>query len=286
MSRYDYPDASQAVITPITEEELAQRLDRDDVRIRLFRGRYWRTRRGWWEPVHPLARLVRHEIGRPGLAWGYRAALEDASPSVADAAIPVHLMADVVGWSEASLPRDARRSVRRAASSGIRIVRLTDVRLLADQGYAIALDWSRRVPLPVAMPSRDAYVAGLERSMANGRLMLAAVIDDRLVGYSSARAVDDVAYFQEIKVATEDLRLGVTAALDRATILAIQRDPAVRWASMGPHEPEWPTLTTFKNRNGFPVVSVPAVAWIAKPVELYLRARRPLSWYRLSGRAS
>jgi hypothetical protein len=284
MPRYDYPDAAAAVIAPITEEQLAQQLDRDGVRIRRFLGRFWRTRRGWWEPVHQLARLARDEIGRPGPGWGYRAVLDEDARGSSNATIPVHLLADVAGWSEDSLPRDARRSVRRAAAGGVRIVHVTDVRLLADQGHGVALDWSRRVGPPASTPERDGYVAAEERRLADGRLVLAALVDDRLVGYASAWAVGDVAYLHESKVATDDRRLGVTAALDLETLRAIRRQPEVGRASMGLHEPEWPTLTTFKSRIGFPVVQVPSFLWVAKPVELLIRARRPLAWYRLAGR--
>jgi hypothetical protein len=286
MPRYDYPDAATATVQPIAEEDLAVRLERDGASVRRFRGRFWRGSRGWWEPVHQLARLSSEEIGRPGLGWGYRAVLAEGDEALANATLPVHLMDDVASFSEDALPRDARRNVRRAWANGVHIVQVTDIRLLADQGHAVALDWSRRVGPPAGSPSAADYLRAVERRLAGGGLVLAALVDDRLVGYSAISAVDHVAYLQEIKVTTAALAWGVTAALDVASMLAIQRNPTLTWASMGLHEPEWPSLTSFKTRNGFPVVAVPARAWLLAPAGRALRFRRPLAYYRLTGRGS
>jgi hypothetical protein len=272
------------VIRRLTEEELARQLIGHGAHVRTFRGRWWRRHRGWWEPVHRLALLRRTEIRLPGPAWGYRASLAEADAGIANATFPVHLMSDLTAHDPASLPRDSRRAVRRAERQGVRIVRLTDIRLLAEQGHQLVLDWHRRVGPRTAAPTLEGFLAEEGRHLADDWLVLGAIEGDRLLGYSTAWAVDDIAYLHEVKVATAEVRRGITAALNVAELDVLRRTGGIRRVTIGLHEPEKPSLTLYKTRNGFPVVQVPSRAWMALPAEILMRARRPLAYYRMTGR--
>ncbi len=286
MPRYDYPDVSLAVIQPLTEEQLAAQRARNGEKVRLVHGRYWReTLRGFFEPIHWLARLAPDEATRPALGWGFRAVLDEKHAATATASLPLHLIGDLSTYEEATLPGDARRAIRRLARQGVRIVHVTDPRILRDQGYDILLDWRQRVGRPGSARSRDDYLAEFDKRVSDpGWLTLAAIEGDRLLGYQTAFAVDDVAYLHEIKVATTALSRGLTAVLDFETMRVLKGTDSVRRATIGLHEPEKPSLTAYKVRHGFPVVQVPARVWMLKPAELLLRWRSPMAYYRLTGR--
>jgi len=288
MSRYDYPDASLATIAPLTEEQLAGQRARAGDKVRFAHGRYWREfGSGFWEALHWLARMTEGEARRPGPCWGYRATLDDAAADGANASLPLHLIVDIAAHDESALPRDARYDLRRLARRGVRIVQLTDMRLFGDQGYEVMLDWRRRVGLAGPTPTRERYLQDVGRRLADdGWLVLAGIEDDRLLGYMTAWAVDDSAYLHESTVAAVGLGLGLSNALNVEAVQVLKRSGKVVRVTTGVHQPEMPSLTAYKIRHGFPVVHVPSRAWMVKPLDLILRARRPLAYYRLTGRGS
>jgi hypothetical protein len=226
------------------------------------------------------------EARLPGPGWGFRTALDDASRGQANASIPLHLVPDVDRYDESVLPRDARRAIRRMTRRSIRIVHVTDMRVLVDQSYPVAEDWYRRVDRPTPMPSQERHLADLERRLADPSWMVLAAIDaeDRLLAYQLSWAIDDAGYLWEIKVASDALRLGITAVLDYEAVRTFQRAGSIRRITAGLHQPEKATLTAYKVRHGFPVVQVPARAWILGPVGALMRRRRPEAYYRLTGR--
>jgi hypothetical protein len=287
VSRYDYPDAATSVVQPTTEERFAAELSAGGTSLRLAHGRWWREiGRGFFESLHWLAGMNASEARRPGACWGYRTALDEASVGAANASVPLHMVPDIEGYHQSRLPRDAQRAIKRVARQSIRIVHLTDMRVLRDQSYPIAQDWYGRVDRSAPMPSPEAHFADLERRLADPSWLVFAAIDrdDRLLGYQLSWAIDDAGYLWEIKVASQALRLGVTAVLDYEAVRAFQRTGSIRRITAGLHQPEKPTLTTYKVRHGFPVVQVPARAWFLPPMGALMRIRRPGAYYRLTGR--
>jgi hypothetical protein len=287
VSRYDYPAATSAVVTPTTEERLAADLAAAGTPLRLAHGRWWRRiGRGFYESLHWLAAMSAAEARRPGLCWGYRTALDEGSHAASNGSIPLHMVPDVEGYGESRLPRDAQRAIRRMTRRSIRIVHVTDMRVLVDQSYPIAEDWYRRVDRSAPMPSRERHLAYLERHLADPSWLILAAIDadDRLLGYQLSWSIDDAGYLWEIKVASDALRLGVTAVLDFEAVRAFQRAGTIHRITAGLHQPEKVTLTTYKVRHGFPVIQVPARAWMMAPIGALMRRRRPDAYYRLTGR--
>jgi hypothetical protein len=286
MTPYDYPDVSLASVTPITEERLAELLAGQGVAVRQVRGRWWREHaRGFLEPVHRLAELSAPEARRPGLCWGYRAALTGDAIDRANAVLPMHLIANVAAHDEAVLPSDARKYHRRQTRRGIRIVHATDLRVFREQGYELMLEWRRRIARRGGAPTREAFMTGLERRTAdNGWLNLAALHGDRLLGFSHCYVVDGVAYLEILMVGPDGIAIGLPSRLDFEVIQVLRRTGAASRATSGVHQPEMPGLTAFKARHGFPVVGVPSRFWMAPPLDLWMRLRRPLTYYRLTGR--
>jgi hypothetical protein len=283
---HDYPSASNATVHPIGEDDLARELLRDGQRLRFAHGRHWRDAgHGFFEPVHWLARFLTADAQPPGRCLGFRYALDGTSSDQADGSLPVHLLTDVAGYREERLPHDARRYLRRLPSTGVRLVWVTDARLMRDQGYEVMMDWRRRVGRMRFAPDRERFIRSMERRLDDGSwLVLAGVRDGRLLGFMTAQVVDDTAYLYESKIATEGLRYRLSSALDHAAILAFQRGGSVSQVSAGLHQPELPGLTAYKLRQGFPVVHIATRVHVAKPVALFLRYRHPMKYYRMTGR--
>jgi hypothetical protein len=256
------------------------------VLVRPPHGRWWREHaRGFFEPVHRLAALSVAEARRPGRCWGYRAALRAADVGAASAILPVHLVADIGSHDESALPSDARKDHRRQARQGIRIVQATDQRLFHDQAFELMLEWWPRIARRGHPPGRDRFLAALElRTTENGWLNLAALDGDRLLGFSHSQVVDGTAYLEVQVVGSEGLAMGIAGRLDFEAIQVYRRTGTAHQATSGVHQPEMPGLAAFKTRHGFPVVGVPSRFWMAPPMDLFVRWRRPLTYYRLTGR--
>jgi hypothetical protein len=284
MSQYDYPDCSQATIKPMSEEQLAERLARKGDRIRYSKGRYWRARpRGFYLPAYSLARLSIDEARRPAPGWGFVAGLDEGSRDAANARIPMHLMSDVASFSDANVTRNTRSARRRLQRLGYRFVVVTDERLLRDQGYDVYREWRQRMGAWV--PDREAFVARITEKVRNPAWLIVGALDgDRLMGFTVAWAVDDTAYLDYFAYVDDARKLRLSAVMNYELAAALRNTGVVRQATPGIARPEFPGPTIFKVEQGYPIVHVPARLSILPPVAWYLRARRPLEYYRLTGR--
>jgi hypothetical protein len=88
---------------------------------------------------------------------------------------------------------------------------------------------------------------------------------------------------EEIFVATDALRTGIGTGLYVETIVAGMRSGAVREVCNGLHTPEDPDLCHFKEGLGFRLAHLPARSVIPAPIRAFIRARRPATYYRLTG---
>jgi hypothetical protein len=247
-------------------------------------GCHWRSAYpGFFQPVHLLARVQASAVRRPArLCWGFRAALPGEEAHRANASIPLHILADVRGFSEASLCRNRRSDLRRSRRL-VEFRQLGSPALLFEQGHAVYMSAVRRLGHWPAL-SEAAYHRRLARRVAHGpRLLIAGLVEGRLRGYLDSYAIDDVLYTDQIFVATDALRTGIGTGLYVETLLAAARHGAIREVCNSLHRPENPSLGHFKAGLGFRVVQVPALASIRAPMRRYLRVHRPATWYRLTG---
>jgi Acetyltransferase (GNAT) domain len=276
--------AAEAVVRSLSETELtAWRRDRGE-RVVERKGRHWRmSRPGFWEPVHWLARIPAAEARRPTPCLGFRAVIRDEDSAAATGALSAHVLAPVGDWGPHRLSRNRRYRLGKA-SRAVELVELTGPALLAEQGHDVAVSSLTRTGA-AAVPSREAYVAGLARDDVGERLtFLAGLVDGRLAGYLGGWAVDGTAYFQRLHIRTEALATQVGTALVFAFVEACQRGGDVREVVNGLHSPEDETLTAYKERIGFPVRRFPARVWFVPGALPALRRLRPHVAYRLTGR--
>ena len=98
-----------------------------------------------------------------------------------------------------------------------------------------------------------------------------------------AYAVDGVLYTHELFVATEFVRTGIGTGLYVETMMLGAKTGSIREICNGIHAPERPGIEAFKDSLGSAVVQVPARVSLPAPIRAYIRRRRPLACYRLTG---
>jgi Acetyltransferase (GNAT) domain len=276
--------AAEAVVRSLSEPELATWRRGRGERVVERDGRHWRmSRPGFWEPIHWLARLPAAEARRPVPCLGFRAVLREEDAGAANGSLSAHVLAPAADWGPHLLSKNRRYRLRKALRS-LELVELTGPALLEEQGHEVIASSLVRTGAG-AVPSREAYVAGLARDDVGGRLtFLAGLADGRLAGYLGGWAVDGTAYFQRLHIRTEALASQVGTALVFAFVEACQRGGDVREVVNGLHSPEDEGLTVYKQRIGFPVRRYPARVWLVPGALPVLRRLRPHAAYRLTGR--
>jgi hypothetical protein len=276
---------TRQTLEALTADERAEQLRRDGDTIRSIAGRPWRVHGpGLLAPVHWLWRLDDADELPKGRI-GYRCALGPSLRSMATGAIPLHVMQDLEAYDPRSLPKSLRNYLNALPRRGVRIERVSDPETLASEGYEVMLDWRRRVDGIGPTPSPERHRVRISRAVSDkGWVVVAGFQEDRLVGYATGYVVERAAYLDTNVVATEALRLGVSNGLDQALLEAFREVPGVTEVWAGFHEPQRAGLTTFKVRQGFPVVMVPARHCLPAPLEALIRRARPLTYYHWTGR--
>jgi len=157
-------------LTVMTEAGLAALRREDGIRVQTSVGRQWgEIFRGFYQPIHLLARLRRAEIRRPTLAcWGYRAALTDEDAGSANASMPVHLLSDVGHFTEAALDRNRTRDLRKCRQE-VEIRRERDPALLVDQGYAVFMSAQRRTDFYSRPATEAEFRLRMEQQVSEAR---------------------------------------------------------------------------------------------------------------------
>lgn len=281
------PPVANPAVRNLSDAELAamQLAEGDRVAVRGVTA--WRsTFPGFYQPARLTARLRIADVGRPTPAcWGVRAALAEADAAAANGTMPLYLLDTPDGFGEEVLSRNRRSDLRRCRRL-VTFHTLRDSSLLDEQGHGVFMSAVERLgywrPL-----SATAYRARVARRMAHGsRLVVAGLIDGRLAGYLDAYAAEGTLFPEEIYLATDALRTGIgtglyVAILEHATVAA-----GIREVCNGLHTPEDPDLCRFKESLGFHVVQLPAAVRIPAPIGTWIRARRPATYYRLTGRST
>lgn len=279
-------DAADAQLVPMTEAELASDPP-GRWRTVVHRGRHWReTFPGLFEPIHPMARLTAWEATRPSpRCWGYHAALVESSAAGANAAMPMHLLADLDGFRIESLSANRRYHLRRSQRQ-VTCVQLVGVGRLESEGYEVFRSAQGRTGNPYrSIESRSALLDEMAWYASRpSAIILAGLVDDRLGGWIAGYAVDGTAYIEIVDLATEALSTHIGTGLHMAFIEACRRSPGIREIAHSPHIPEDRALVVFKEGIGFPVVQVSSRAWLLPGADTLVRWRKPFLHYRLTGK--
>ncbi|PPS39866.1 hypothetical protein B1A85_21730 [Chroococcidiopsis sp. TS-821] len=269
----------------MTELEMATWRHQQGFHIILHRDRYWeKIRPGFYQPVHLLARLSAEQATKPtSLCWGFRAALSEADIAGSNGSIPVHLLSDLNNYDLQNFSSNRRHNLRRCQKR-VKIVELTDTEILHHQGYEVVFSAAKRTQYLKA-PSKQEYLANLKHFIApKHRLVLAGIIGDKLGGYISGYAVDGVAYFENLYVATEVLTTNINSGLVYEFVQVCRRSGKIREVVNGLHSREDRALCVYKESIGFPVKQIPGKVVLNPIVSSLIHKRYPHVYYRLTGK--
>jgi hypothetical protein len=269
----------------LTEDAFAKWLRERGARLVSHRGRWWkRSLRGFYEPVHWLARLTCDEATAPAVSrWGFRANLDDAFASSANGSIPLFWLPDLAGYDEHRLSSNRRNQLRRCRKR-VQIVELSDPDLLRDQGYEVCASSLSRTAYR-QVPPREAYLHDVAADVHCGRrLVLAGLVDERLAGYVIGYAVDGIAYLDDVTISTEAMSSYMGIGLHFEFAQACRRSSGITMLVHGLHSREDAPLCTFKVGMGFAVRHVPTRVRINPLAGSVIRRRYPDKYYRLTGR--
>jgi hypothetical protein len=273
----------EADVHVLTEEELGQwRRERGD-RIVRHQGRLWVSNRGFCRLLHFTATIPARAASRPTpTCWAFHASLTEADSGLANAVSPVHLAEDLASFDERRLGSTERKHLRRCRQT-IRLVRIDDPDLLLSQGWEIFSQNARRLRLYRHVTER-AYLASVRALVSDRRMLLFGAMDgDRLLGYLETYAVEDTAYFPQVRLTDDALSRHVSGFLLFEAAQFYRRSGKVAQVSPGLPLLQRPGVSEFKTRWGMPIVEMPARFWAPAPSRALLSAVRPNSLYWATG---
>lgn len=279
-------DISQPILIPTTEAELAREYRTKGSQIICHQGRYWISKNsyGFYKPVHMLARLKLEQATRPTpLCLAFRSALHEDDASAANGSIPVHLISDPAGYDLESLSSNRRSQIRRCWKR-VKIVQLTDLTLLQEQGYEVLRSSLERTKYYIKLPSIEEYRSAIAAYTTDKyRIAIAGIVDGKLGGYCYGTAIDGTAYLDYIHLATEALPTNISSGLTFEFVRACSRSGKIREVVHSPHVPEDQGLVAYKEAMGFRVTHIPARVEMNPIVAKFLRWKYPHKYYRFTG---
>jgi Acetyltransferase (GNAT) family len=278
----DWQDLSAATLTRMTEGECSQWRQRQGAHVIQYGDRYWQEiRPGFYQPIHLLARLSAEQATRPTLwSWGFRAALQEADASAANASIPLHILSNLEEYTLPNLPKKLRWHINKCQKQ-VKIVALTNAKLLAEQGYDVLRSALMRTQY-TKIPSLADYLASLSDYVTPQRFVLAGSIDGRLGGYLTGYAIDHTAYMDDRVIATEALKTDIGSGLTYEFVQVCRRS-GIREIVSGQHCREDEALCAFKQKMGFSLKLIPFKVQIQPAIAKLIRWSHPHAYYRLTG---
>ncbi len=273
-----------ARLPELTEAQCAEWQDIRGRRPVEHLGRWWMESRPFvFQPVHHLARLTPDEATRPARRCiGFRARLIDDAADRSDACLPAHTLPDPQSYDMSRLSQTPRRYLRQGMRA-VDIVALESPDLILDQGYEVASAAHARDP-GIGLPPIAQFKRNIESYFPGRGVILAAVRDQRLLGFSMTFAVDRAAYHDMVYVNNEGLAARASICLFHAFATLVSRQPALVEVMHGLHVRDDLGLNEFKRRIGLVVSPLPARAWFAPGPDQFLRRVRPHQYYRFTGR--
>jgi len=239
----------------------------------------------FWQPVHWLARLPAAEVDKPHrMCLGFASTVRAEDEGSVQGRMPLHLLsgADLDAYDITLLPAKRRNQLRKAWKT-VEIVQVIDASPHLRPLYDVTCNAISRFR-GGKLPEYERLAAGLTRRLREDRDLLAAgFVDGQLAGYFLLSCVDDVAYIDQVMLATEYLSTDIGTGLTYETVMILKRQRRVRYAVYGLHSVEKPSLTRFKDAMGFNVVAWPVKYSLSPLLRRYLSWRAPEKLYRVTG---
>jgi hypothetical protein len=253
-------------------------------RVARHQSRVWeQVRPGFYQPVHVLGPLAQSELSRPAIAcWGYRAVVPPGSET--ETRLVVYLIDDLAGYDEGVLTSKRRGTLRRAQRSALRLVPLENDSLLQRDGYEVCLSAYDRFGFGTK-PTPEQYAQRLtDQHVGDRSCGVAAVLDDRLVGYILAHVIEGTSYGEDFHVHTDALRTNASTALLYEMLQLLRQSRVVTRVFNGVVCREDEGLDTFKTSMGFVHTAFPTRVHLWPGAGPLLRRCRPNRYERLTGK--
>lgn len=275
--------ALKSILQPMTEAEHARYLEKGGVKVVRNHDRYWKAHRsGFYYPTHEMARLSREEAVRPSsLCWGFRTSLREEDASFSTGTLPVHLISDLPGYGLQSLKQSRRTGVRKFYKM-VEVIELTSPDLLREQAYEIVVSDHARHGFG-KLPSREEYMATMERFFEWNMVVLAGMVDGKLGGFAAVLGVGSTAYIEEIMVPIEMKHTNMASGLIYELVQVCKRSPDIKEVCHALHVREDEPLSYFKEDLGFKVIHIPSRCWLLPFVKDIIGRKRPHTFYRFYG---
>ncbi len=285
MANRIYRDAGEAVMTSLSETQLAQWLREQGASVLEHRGRYWKAfPNGFYRSLHWMSRMRTKEAERPSpLCWGFRTALAAGDSGAANSSIPVNLLTDLAGYDLSCLsPR--RRTKIRSCLKKVRMVEVLRPDLILKQGYAVYLSAQERHGYGRRLSPQRFRQHVMQYFNPRRGMIFAGLIGERLGGFIETDAVEGTAYIKGVHIASEALSSNLGTGLLYELLQVFAQSGNIREVVHGLHTSENASLSEFKSGMGFSVVYVPSRVWFAPMMGQAIRWLRPHAYYRLTGK--
>jgi hypothetical protein len=277
------PSKLTSTLHSLTEAEHAKYLSAGGERVIESRGRYWLSQSGFYYPTHELARLNSEEAVRPSsLCWGFRTSLRDEDAAFSTGTLPVHLLSDLSGYGLESLKQNRRTKIRKFWKT-VEVVELSTPDLLLDQGYEVAVSDHSRNGYG-RLPGREEFQETIKSFFEWNLVVLAGLVEGRLGGFVVGLAIGPTAYVDEIQIATEAMKTGISTGLLFELAQVCRRTPGIQELVHALHVRENQTLSYFKEEVGFRVKHIPSRCWFLPFAKEIIGRKRPNTYYRFYGR--
>ncbi len=271
-------------VMPASEEEYAAWLERHGWQVNEHRGRFWKKNRGFYEPVHWMARFHGDEVGKPcRCCWGYRATLEENSVHLANGSLPLHLFDEMKGFGAHRLCKTRRWDVRKCLKF-METFHIDCPESLLREGFELFCANYSRTRYGLFL-NRKSYNKYIERYFDNKFFsVLGGIIDGRLSAYMITYVIESTAYLDSI-IMNESGRLAqACTGLQFAMMKHLGRNnPEVVQVVDGMHARERPHLDKYKEKWGFRVAQIPSRYWFFPGAAAPLKFFWPDKFYRLTG---
>lgn len=271
-------------LEPASEVEYAWWLRSQGQQVKEHRGRYWKKRFGFFEPVHWMAELFEDEIGRPcKKCWGYRAALKKESAHIANGSVPLHLHRNVPDYGAHLLCKTRRWDLRKCLKF-IEIKPISDPKVLYEDGFEIFKKNFERTHYGKRL-SKNKFCQEAKNYFDFPFIsVLGGFIDKELVAYLVTLIVEDTAYLDTIIMNDQARLLQACTGLQFAMMKHLgSKHPGIGQVVDGLHARENSLLCKYKEKWGFHVSKIPSFYWFFPGIGPVIKKAWPHKYYRLTG---
>lgn len=268
-----------------SEIEYADWLTIQGYHVKEHRGRYWKKRFGFFEPVHWMAKLHEDEISNPCKhCWGYRAALKKESAHIANGSVPLHLHENVSGYGAHFLCKTRRWDLRKCLKH-IEIKPIYNPDLLFEEGFELykknyqRTHYGKRINKKNYCKEAKFYFDYPFISVLGG------FIENRLVAYLVTIVVEETAYLETIVMNEQARLLQACTGLQFAIMKKLGKEHShIKQLVDGLHARENHALCKYKEKWGFHVAKIPSSYWFLPGIGPIIKKTLPHKYYRLTGK--